>query len=158
LYNENDPKAASSILNDVLSKKDLSVDMELLLAQNALDTYVDPKTGVTTPDFILKQNSDEPISIDTLKIGLIENYPNPFNPTTTVRYQVSALSKVSLKVNDIIGREVVTLVDEIKGAGYYTALFDGSKLASGVYFTRFVAIPEDGRAPIIQVKKMLMMK
>ena len=157
LYNENDPKAASSILSDVLSKKELSTPIELSLAQNALQTYVDPKTG-GTPNFDVKQNSDESVSIDTVKNGLMENYPNPFNPTTTIRYQLSAVSNVSLKVYDVLGREVATLVDGMKEAGYYTANFDGSKLASGVYFTRFVVKPQNGGTPIVQVKKMLLMK
>ena len=89
---------------------------------------------------------------------LLENYPNPFNPTTDISYQLSAVSNVSLKVYDILGREVATLVNEVKEAGYYTTSFDGSKLSSGIYFTRFVVRPQDGSKPIVQVEKMLLMK
>jgi parallel beta-helix repeat protein len=90
--------------------------------------------------------------------ALLGNYPNPFNPTTAISYQLSAVSNVSLKVYDILGREVATLVDEMKEAGDYTASFDGSKLSSGIYFTRFVVKPQDGNKPFVQVKKMLLMK
>jgi hypothetical protein len=157
LYNENDSKTASSILNDVLSKKELSTPIELSLAQNALQTYIDLGTG-GTPNFEVKQNSNESISTETVQNSLMANYPNPFNPTTTIRYQLSAAGNVSLKIYDMLGREVAVLAEGMKEAGYYTANFDGSKLASGVYFTRFVVRSQDSRTPIVQVKKMLLMK
>lgn len=63
----------------------------------------------------------------------IKNYPNPFNPTTTINYQLPKDGMVTIKVYDIIGKEVATLVNEAKSAGYYKADFDASKLTSGVY-------------------------
>jgi hypothetical protein len=67
---------------------------------------------------------------------LNQNYPNPFKPTTTIRFQVSVVSKVSSKVHDLFGREVVTLVNELKHPGSCTSNFDGSTLATGVYIYR----------------------
>ena len=67
---------------------------------------------------------------------LRQNYPNPFNPVTTIHYAVPKKGKVSLKVFDVLGHEVVTLVDEIKPSGEYKIQFDGGKLASGLYFYR----------------------
>jgi len=64
---------------------------------------------------------------------LKQNFPNPFNPTTTINYQVPIKSNVTLKIFDILGTEVEVLVDEIKDAGFYNVIFDASKLASGVY-------------------------
>jgi hypothetical protein len=69
-----------------------------------------------------------------IKFQLNQNYPNPFNPTTTIKFQVPIKSNVSIKIYDVLGREVEVLVDEVKEAGFYNVLFDASKLASGVYF------------------------
>jgi len=67
-------------------------------------------------------------------------------------------SYVTLRVYDMLGREVAVLAEGVKDAGYYTAAFDGSRLSSGVYFARFVAQPQDGSQPFVQVKKLLMTK
>jgi hypothetical protein len=64
---------------------------------------------------------------------LSQNYPNPFNPNTTIRYQIPKAGMVTLKVYDIIGREVTTLINENKIEGFYTVKFNASKLPSGVY-------------------------
>jgi hypothetical protein len=90
-------------------------------------------------------------------MNFVQNYPNPFNPTTTITFSVGAYSHTSLRVYDILGREVATLVDGMKEAGTYTATFDGSRFASGMYFARFIVNPSNGK-PIVQVKKMLMLK
>ncbi len=65
---------------------------------------------------------------------LAQNYPNPFNPTTMISYQLPVNSAVSLKVYDVIGKEVSTVVNDVKEAGSYSTTFDGSKLSSGIYF------------------------
>jgi len=61
-------------------------------------------------------------------------------------------------VYDVLGREVVVLADGMKEAGYYTATFNGSRLSSGIYFVRFMAIPQDGDKPFVKVMKMSMLK
>ena len=71
--------------------------------------------------------------------ALEQNYPNPFNPTTIVRYQVPVVSNVKLVMYDVLGREVATLVNERKVPGRYQVTFDGSGLASGMYFYRLTA-------------------
>jgi hypothetical protein len=65
---------------------------------------------------------------------LSQNYPNPFNPSTTIKYQLPAKSEVTLRVYDVLGREIATLVNEVKQPGTHTVQIDGSGLASGVYF------------------------
>jgi len=83
---------------------------------------------------------------------LYQNYPNPFNPTATIRYDLPKDAKVLIKVYDIIGREVRKLVDEFKKAGSYTVSFDGTNLASGIYFYRIEA------GDFVQTKKMVLIK
>ena len=61
------------------------------------------------------------------------NYPNPFNPTTTIGYRIAKAGPASLKIYDVMGRVVATLVDDVKAAGSYTVQFDGKDLPSGVY-------------------------
>lgn len=65
---------------------------------------------------------------------LFQNYPNPFNPSTVINYQLPVVSKVSLKIFDVLGREVKNLVDEEKTPGSYKVEFNGNGLVSGVYF------------------------
>ncbi len=68
------------------------------------------------------------------RFALEQSYPNPFNPATTIRYDLPSTSLVSLKVFDILGREVRTLVNEVQDAGFKSVKFDASSFASGVYF------------------------
>ncbi len=81
-----------------------------------------------------------------------QNYPNPFNPTTTIDYSIPEASNVRITVFDYIGREVASVVNKNQNVGYYSATFDASKLASGVYFYKIVA----GR--FFSTKKMLLLK
>jgi choice-of-anchor B domain-containing protein len=71
-----------------------------------------------------------------LTFGLDQNYPNPFNPTTTINFRLSEPNHTTLKVFDLLGREVATIVSENLQAGYYQKGFDAAKLASGIYFYR----------------------
>ena len=67
---------------------------------------------------------------------LVGNYPNPFNPTTKISYQLPNKAQVTLKIYDLLGREVAILVNEEKQAGKYEVEFDASSLSSGVYLYR----------------------
>jgi hypothetical protein len=81
-----------------------------------------------------------------------QNYPNPFNPGTKIDYSLPQSGHVSLKVYDLLGREVATLFDGEQVAGNYTATFDGAKLASGVYLYRL----QSGTSSV--AKKLVLMK
>ena len=81
-----------------------------------------------------------------------QNYPNPFNPTTTIKYQISTSGIVSLKVYDILGREVAILVNEEKPAGSYEVVFTASSLASGIYFYKLQT------GLFVETKKMILLK
>lgn len=86
------------------------------------------------------------------KYNLRQNYPNPFNPTTTISYDLPKESTVKLKVFNSIGKEIRMLVDKRQKAGRYTINFDGSDLASGVYYYSLTA--DNYR----EVKKMILLK
>lgn len=87
-----------------------------------------------------------------VKFDLSQNYPNPFNPKTIINYQLPLLSFVVLKVYEISGREIFTLVNEKQPAGYYSVEFNSNNLSSGVYIYRIIA---DG---FIQSKRMILLK
>lgn len=70
------------------------------------------------------------------EVALLGNYPNPFNPETTIRYALPRAGMVRLAVYDLLGREVATLVDELQPAGRHAARFHGDDLQSGVYAYR----------------------
>jgi hypothetical protein len=91
---------------------------------------------------------------------LSDNYPNPFNPTTAVSFQLSAISFVTLKVHDVLGREVATLLNEMRPAGSFTIQWDGSSSPTGVYFYTLQARPVSGGQPgdFRSTKKMVLLK
>ncbi|MBI4535209.1 MAG: T9SS type A sorting domain-containing protein [Ignavibacteriae bacterium] len=71
--------------------------------------------------------------------ALEQNYPNPFNPTTTIKFSIPHTSDVTLKVYDLLGREVATLLNDTKPMGTYEVTWNAANLASGVYFYRLTA-------------------
>ena len=89
---------------------------------------------------------------------LDQNFPNPFNPTTTIYYQLPREAQVRMTVYDILGREVRLLVDESKEAGYHTVEFNASGLASGVYFYRIEAQSVEGGLLFQKHRKLVFVK
>ena len=86
------------------------------------------------------------------KYSLSQNYPNPFNPSTTISYALPVARFVSLKIYDMMGREVADLVNTNQDAGFYSVKFDGSKLSSGIYFYKMKS------GDFTAVKKLILMK
>lgn len=91
------------------------------------------------------------------KFKLNQNYPNPFNPVTRISFSIPMYSKVSIKVYDVMGRLIQTLANENMNAGSFLIDFNGSELASGVYFVRMSATGRDG-TNFADTKKMLLVK
>jgi hypothetical protein len=79
------------------------------------------------------------------RFELFQNYPNPFNPTTTICYQLTRDSEVNLKVYNLLGQEIVILVDGEKQAGYHQEVFDASRHSSGMYIYRIIYENESGK-------------
>jgi hypothetical protein len=118
--------------------------------------YVTNEAGDTVSVYLSRaviefnNNTEEPVAATDFSLG--QNYPNPFNPLTTIKYRLSAGGNTKLKVYDILGREVKTLVDGYKESGEYYAEFDASEYVSGIY------LYELRSGSHYAVKKMLFIK
>ncbi len=93
-----------------------------------------------------------PESAVPISFELTQNYPNPFNPSTTIRFSLPQREHVTIKVFNVLGREVATLVDQELNRGKHVVTFDGKDLASGLYFYKLQA------GQFTQVKKMILIK
>ena len=111
------------------------------------DIGADEFQGIRPPVGIISSTFQTP-----LKFSLEQNYPNPFNPTTKIKYSLPKAGFTTLKVYDITGREVATLLNEYKTAGGYEIQFNATNLASGVYFYRL------NTGQFSAVKKLLLLK
>ena len=111
-----------------------------LLANSEIDSINLSTTAVLDDKFTVSQYS------------LSQNYPNPFNPSTKIQFRIAEFGLVNLKVFDVLGNEVATLVNEEKPAGTYEVDFDASKLTSGLYFYKLQA------GGFVQTKKMILLR
>ncbi len=131
LHEANDADGAARIL-DALKKLPLKkVDDELVsrldMAQTALDNSLGGKE-------LMNRKAGKGVGVVIpAEYSLSDNFPNPFNPSTVIQYQLPLKNMVSLKIYDVLGREVKTLVNEMQDAGNYSVAFNGSSLVSGVY-------------------------
>ena len=91
---------------------------------------------------------------------LEQNYPNPFNPSTTIQFSLPRAAHVVLKVFDMLGEEITTLVSDDRGAGTYTTRWNAAGNSSGVYFYRLEARPINGgqASSFTQTRKLLLLK
>ncbi len=92
-------------------------------------------------DSLVTITVEDPTSIDSdndipKEYALDQNYPNPFNPSSMIRYSIPKSGHVKLQVYDVLGKEVATLVNEVKAVGHYNVVFNADHLASGVYYYR----------------------
>ncbi len=101
--------------------------------------------------FLITDINDDLVKED-FSYHLVQNFPNPFNPTTTITYQIKEKGFTTLKIYDLLGKEVTTLVNEEKIAGKYEVKFDATSLSSGIYFYRLEA------GSFIETKKMILIR
>jgi hypothetical protein len=100
----------------------------------------------------------EETGVIPVQYALYQNFPNPFNPATQIRFDLPSASNVRIAVYDVTGREVGVVVQGDFAAGRYTRTFDATRLASGVYFYRILATGADGGAPFIATNKLVLVK
>lgn len=113
--------------------KTTQAGMQYLLKISISDGALTETIITTLKTFSTIVGVEEYDCIVPTKFDLKQNYPNPFNPITTINYQLAKDGSVALKIYDLIGREVATLINEFKTAGYYKVDFDATILSSGVY-------------------------
>ncbi len=124
-------------------------------AMAAAESFTDLLPGLKVAE------DNAPLMVEALPEAFgVENYPNPFNPVTHIRYALPVPAKVKIEVFNLLGQRVITLVNEHKPAGYHVVDFDASQLASGMYYYRFQAgDPSVGSGQgFQQVNKMLLVK
>ena len=123
---------------------------------NALPVTV--SGGVMTYHDIIYQEVKAPMTF-----AMEQNYPNPFNPSTNINYSLPVESSVEIRIYNILGQEVKTLLNQVTKAGFYHVEWDGrdsvnQRVASGMYLYSIIAKSVDGKQDFKQVRKMLLMK
>jgi hypothetical protein len=121
--NSNSPKQYSFVDNAINGAQKFSYRLKQIDNDGAFEYSKIIEVDVTAP----------------IEFSLSQNYPNPFNPSTTIKYSIPAKEFVSLKVFNILGKEVAELVNSEQAEGFYNITFDGSRLSSGVYFYKLQA-------------------
>ena len=138
--------------HEYLCHTGVSVDEEVWLTQQGVVSGIDDVVA-SAIEWInntssVDENNEEMVS----DYYLSNNFPNPFNPITTIKYQIPELSLVTIKVYGLLGNELATLINEEKPAGSYEIEFDATVLPSGIYFYRLQA------GSFVETKKMNLMK
>jgi hypothetical protein len=170
---ESTPSAFNSVDSDVLQA--FYVDSSHIMGEAVMEsklllnsTFRRQYNLYGDPAINLWNNNNIAANIENNKItsanefALNNNYPNPFNPTTMINYNLESAGYVTLKVFDALGREIKTLVSENKNQGSYTVLFNGSKYASGVYYYQLkINLLSNGSYSggcFVSTKKMILIK
>jgi hypothetical protein len=89
---------------------------------------------------------------------LYQNYPNPFNPSTVIRYALPGTCNIRIRIYNLLGQEVASLVNGIQNAGYYEVAWNASNKASGIYLYSIEAVSMDGKENFSSVKKLILLK
>jgi hypothetical protein len=128
---------------------------------NSIDTSRDPDGDRWNfaPNFLVRIAGPTAVAHEAVaeEFSLLQNYPNPFNPTTNLGFRIVDFGLVALKLYDVMGKEVATLVNEHLGPGSHEVPFDASGLSSGVYFYRLTARDASGRVRTL-TKRMVLAK
>ena len=124
--------------------------------QSDVDLFID-NVSLTFVEIDIPYNLDRNINIPD-EFDLHNNYPNPFNPNTTIRYTVPYRSFVKIEVFNILGQRVKTLVNSLQDPGVHQVSFVSSNLSSGIYYYRMEARTLSGNIAYNQARKMVVLK
>ncbi len=91
-------------------------------------------------------------TVDAVDFALFANYPDPYTPTTTIKYDIAKASQVELVIYDVLGRRIKTVVNQVQDSGSYSVVIDASQFASGVYFYQLRA------KSFVVTKKMILLR
>ena len=128
-------------------------DIEIKIIPNGYELWIScASRGIAVLTVETSVTNHEEIKNAPADFVLNQNYPNPFNPSTVISYQLPVSGNVTLKVYDVLGNEVATLVNDEKPAGKYEIRFDASLLSSGIYFYTLKA------GSFIETKKLMLLK
>jgi outer membrane protein assembly factor BamB len=120
------------------------------------------ETGLTRTLYAIKDNGSVDVNdhqLSSTQYALEQNYPNPFNPSTVISYSLPQNSEVTIKIYDVLGNEITTLIDEEKPAGNYELKWNAPDIAGGVYFYQMSAVPSDPEnKPFIETRKMILLR
>lgn len=142
----------------VIDEFSLCITDQISSSGNSIGFYESTQSWRTTSDYPIKlviERTTTDIDEDKNLIStysLLQNYPNPFNPNTTISYSIANSEFVELKVYDLLGNQVSSLVNEYKSAGNYSTNFSASGLSSGIYFYRIRS------GNFVQSKKLILLK
>ncbi len=141
-----------------LAGKELRLDISMIGSQEGIQPII-------VNDYLILSDQDqqmEQLSKSAPRVissyALYQNYPNPFNPTTVISYQLPMDGNVTLKIYDVLGREIAVLVDGFKSAGYYSAEWDACKMSSGIYFYHLSVQSQNSKSLFTDTKRMVVMK
>ena len=154
-YSDNFGSTWIKIKEDGLSNTDfnsLAVNDSLVF----LGTWGDGIWKSKLSDIITSTAKTKDIIVKDFK--LYQNYPNPFNPSTKINYALPSMSKVVIKIYNLLGQEIKTLLNSTESAGNHEVTFYANNLASGIYFCRISATSADGRKTFADTKKLILMK
>ncbi len=154
----------------VAGLQDTSVSLNIMPRLQVLSTYswtvrvTDGFATITSPDSFTFRTTSIITAIHTVsndipgEYALRQNFPNPFNPSTTIQFELRENANIRLVIYDVLGKEIVTLAQGEREAGYHSVVWDARSAASGTYYARFTATGEGGKLHYTRVNKLLLMK
>jgi hypothetical protein len=153
-------------LMNVQPSNKIAASAQFTITRNGIEQFRSTSTAapysIVTSEtlFVAKEQSATSVAdggIMPASSALQQNYPNPFNNSTVIRFSVGEMSDVSIKVYDLTGREITTLVNGTKQSGIFSVGFENSNISSGTYIYRMIARNGSGKTTV-ETKKMIVMK